>query len=600
MHYKAILTVCSFFLITAISSQSTTYPKGYFRWPLDLPPQIVANLGELRSNHWHMGLDIRTNQRENQRVYAAAAGYVAYIGIRPLSFGRFIIINHPNGYSTLYGHLNDFSPTLEKYVTEQQYRKESWAVELTLSPDQFPVSKGTFIAYSGNTGGSQGPHVHFEIRDTKTGECINPLFFGMPLRDEVKPTITRLALYDRTHGSYAASPRLVPVKATAAGYVVAGTGIIKTGARQVSFGLQAFDRISGSSNQDGIYSASLEVDGRSIIRFELDRIGYEQTRYMNAHIDYPYKQRGGAYLQHISQLPGERSGVYRPGSGDGVISLSDTGVHSVRIEVRDSYKNLSVLQFKIQYDATMATVRPSQAPQVFTPNYVNVLERSGFGIYLKEGSIYDTIVPVYSTSVAAGENVLSAIHRVNDMSLPIQEPVKVRIQPLRPIPVEWQSKLIIQRTAGSSKTNRKATWENIPGQGEWISAEFTDFGSYQALVDLEPPVLQAWTGVDTVNLSGARRIAFTPTDNFGVKSFRAELNGKWLRFTNDKARTWIYEFDERCPFGTHELKVTVEDIAGNITTKTWWFKRYKYTPPPPKKKKPVTKKPAAKKPTGKK
>ena len=133
---------------------------------------LAANFGELRPSHWHMGLDIRTNQKENLQVYAAAEGYIAHVGIRPQSFGRFIIINHPNGLSTLYAHLNDFNTKLEDYVTAQQYDKQSWAIELDLTKNQFPVSKGTFIAFSGNTGGSQGPHLHFEIRSLSS--FVNP------------------------------------------------------------------------------------------------------------------------------------------------------------------------------------------------------------------------------------------------------------------------------------------------------------------------------------------------------------------------------------------------------------------------------------------
>ena len=168
-----------FFLLYFLFGQGQTanknYTKGYFRWPLDLKPEIVANLGELRNNHWHMGLDIRSNQKENQQVYAAAAGYIAGIRIEPFGFGRSIFINHPNGLTTVYAHLNDFFPALEQYVTNQQYQRESWALELEFSPKQFPVAKGTFIAFSGNTGGSQGPHLHFEIR--QNGTLVNPLSY---------------------------------------------------------------------------------------------------------------------------------------------------------------------------------------------------------------------------------------------------------------------------------------------------------------------------------------------------------------------------------------------------------------------------------------
>src|SRR5205085_12019371 len=164
-------------------AQYANYPKNYFRNPLNIPMDLQANFGELRPDHWHMGLDIRTEQRENQEVVAAADGYIASIGIRPASFGRFIIINHPNGLSTLYAHLNDFYPELEQYVTDRQYKEETWAIELNFTKEQFPVTKGQFIAFSGNTGGSQGPHLHFEIFNTFSDERLNPLLFGLPIGD---------------------------------------------------------------------------------------------------------------------------------------------------------------------------------------------------------------------------------------------------------------------------------------------------------------------------------------------------------------------------------------------------------------------------------
>lgn len=193
-------------------AQPVFSPKYYFRNPLGIPMELVANFGELRPDHWHMGLDIRTNQEENLPVYAAADGYIAQIGIRPQSFGRFIIINHPNGLSTLYGHLNDFFPALEKYVTDQQYKLESWAVELKFTKDQFPVFKSQYIANSGNTGGSQGPHLHFEIFDTKTDKRLNPLLFDFPIVDNVPPEIIKLAMYDRSKSTYEQSPALFSLK----------------------------------------------------------------------------------------------------------------------------------------------------------------------------------------------------------------------------------------------------------------------------------------------------------------------------------------------------------------------------------------------------
>jgi murein DD-endopeptidase MepM/ murein hydrolase activator NlpD len=580
----------------ASAQPSKKYPQGYFRWPLNLKPEIVANLGELRPNHWHMGLDIRTNQKENQPVYAAAGGYIARIRIERSGFGRCIWVNHPNGLTTLYAHLNNFFPALEEYVTEQQYNRESWEIELELPKDKFPVSKGDFIAYSGNTGGSQGPHVHFEIRDTKTQECLNPLLFGFPLQDNVRPSLLKLAMYNREGSIYEQSSKIFPLRNTDSGYIIPKVPVIKTALNKFSFGIQAIDRISGSQNEDGIYSAQLFLDEQLISGFVIDSISYSETSYMNAHIDHKYRFNGGPFFQLLSPLPGDHGGVYHPADG-GVITLEDTEVHSIRVEVRDAYQNISQLNFRVQYDGSM--VKPDvvlpDSPKFF-PNHVSVLEKPGFEAYLPEGCIYDTLRSYYYRNNSFPANAVSAAHQLNDASVPVQEDLTIRLKPERAIGAELKSKIVIQRTYRNSRTAKKAEW-----QGEWMSAKFGDFGIFQAFVDEEPPVLNSLGKGDTVNLSPSSRIVFQPDDNFGVKKFRAELDGKWLRFTNDKGWSHIYIFDERCPYGVHELKVTVEDLAGNITTKTWWFKKYPYTPPPKKKgKKGSSKKTTKKKTTIKK
>src|ERR1700761_2779807 len=197
----AVCLLCSLHGFPQLFSPAS-YPHDYFRNPLAIPMSLAANFGELRPNHYHMGLDIRTQHRENLPVYAAADGYVARVSVEPGGFGQAIYINHPNGYTTVYGHLNLFFPALAAYVSDQQYRKQSWSVYLQLQPNQFPVKKGDFIALSGNTGGSQGPHLHFEIRRTAGDINQNPLLFGLPVLDNTAPTLQRLAWYDRNQGIY--------------------------------------------------------------------------------------------------------------------------------------------------------------------------------------------------------------------------------------------------------------------------------------------------------------------------------------------------------------------------------------------------------------
>ena len=293
-----------FLLLSFLSSKSQTngdtkYPQGYFRNPLNIPMSLSANFGELRPNHWHMGLDIRTDQKENQPVFASADGYVAHIGIRPQSFGRFIIINHPNGYSTLYAHLNEFYPALEKYVREKQTEKESWAIEIDFTEKDFKVKKGNEIAKSGNTGGSQGAHLHFEIRETKTGRSLNPLLFGMPLQDDVAPTLLKLAMYDRSVSTYEQTPKIFYLKRTDSGYIIPKMPVLKTGFKTLSFAIQAVDKFTGSQNGNGIYTARIFKDEEPIAEFILDEIDYSETEYVNAQIDYRYYKAGKGYFQHI-------------------------------------------------------------------------------------------------------------------------------------------------------------------------------------------------------------------------------------------------------------------------------------------------------------
>lgn len=602
-----------------VPAQPSPTPVNYFRNPLGIPIQLSANFGELRPNHWHMGLDIRTNAEENYPVYAAADGYIAHIGIRPQSFGRFIIINHPNGYSTLYAHLNDFYPALEEFVTGKQYAAESWALELDFTPGQFPVTKGSFIAYSGNTGGSQGPHLHFEIFDTKTEKRRNPLLFNLGVQDNVPPTAVRLAMYDRSKSVYEQTPQFFNLKNTDSGYIIPKVPVINTGLRRLSFALQTYDRVSGSSNPNGVYSVKLYVDENPQVSFVLDSIDYDETAYLNAHIDYKLRYNGGAFIEHLSELPGNRSGVYHRFGSDGVITLKDTALHQVMIDISDPAGNVSTVAFMLRHYDSLETAGTGVIPPVtFSPNKVNVLEKPGFEFYTDEKSLYDTVAPVYYVTSTNNPYAFSGLHQVGDPSVPLHDDAVVRIRLTRQVPAEWQDKLMIQRSDRKGTNFRKATW-----QEQWLSAKFSDFGAFQVLADVMPPQINApWKegdNNDTVNLSAASRIIFTPADNFGIKKFRAELYScpsdtsgyqcpadsalphKWIRFTNDKSRNWIYKFDERCPYGVHHLRVTAEDYAGNITVKQWWFKRYPYTPPPPKKK--VVKKAnekAKKKSTGKK
>lgn len=528
--------------------------------------QLVANFGELRANHWHMGLDIRTQQRENLPVYAAADGYISAISVDATGFGRAIYINHPAGFTTVYAHLNNFEPRLHAWLKAKQYEAKSWAGKWLLPPDLFPVKGGDFIAYSGNTGGSQGPHVHFEIRDTKTEKCLNPLLFGFPIPDAVPPTLQRLALYDRTQSTYAQTPKFMALKKAGAAYTLT-TPVLKVNTERLSFAIGAVDRFSGYTNPNGIYCAAVLVDGILQSRFVLDSISYNETRYLNAQIDYRLKAGSGPYVQHLSPLPGERSGVYK--SGDGVIQLTDTLRHAVLIEVSDAAGNKSPLRFEVQYNPAFFKLPYRAATEQLIPNEVNVVERENFELYTTEFALYDTVNVVYSELAFATAGSISAKHFFLNAAIPTHDSVTVRLHVNRDLTEAEKARIIIVSKAGEREVVQKATWRN-----GWACAKFRQFGSFQAFVDTAAPTVNAPGVGDTINLTRATRLVFNPKDNFKkIRSLRAELDGQWLLLSNDKGLGYIYLFDAYFLPGVHRLMVRVEDVAGNVTEKTWWVRR---------------------------
>lgn len=536
---------------TAITAQKVVYQKGYFRYPLDIPAKLNANFGEMRPNHFHMGLDLFTLRKENLPVYAAADGYISKIKIETSGFGNAIYIAHPNGTTTLYAHMNGFYPDLAKYIKDQQYKLESWALDIEIPKGRLPVKKGDFIGPSGNTGASQGPHVHFEIRETETDKCLNPLLFGFNIPDAVHPQIHKLAIYDRNRSIYEQSPILIPVIKTSAGRYKATVPILNTDLIQVA--IHATDQMSNAPNQNGIYKTILKVNGKSVGGFTIDRISYGETRYLNAHIDHKYKAAGGAYLQLLTPLTGDQLDIYpysSPGTG---VRIPQGAQVPCTIEVYDSDGNKSILEFTLQ--------SIGKTPNAIAANTIlmkadeaNIYENEDIEVYLPEGMIYDSINFRYSKMDPGTGNVFSAMHQLHDSKIPVHGGMKIRIKANKIIPFPLRSKMLIRLKTNSRTIVKKANWSI-----DKFGAEFRDFGTFQLIADDKAPVI---TGLSNSAKVAGKITIYVTDDNGVVKNFRGEIDDKWVLF-EQRGGSYTYKLDERCPPGEHIVKISVEDEAGN-------------------------------------
>ncbi len=550
---------------------SKNYPQNYFSWPVAAPKALSANFGELRPNHYHMGFDCRTDKKQNLQVLAAADGYITKVRIEPFGFGRSLYINHANGLTTLYAHLNEFYPELEKYVKEQQYKIKRWKINLDVPENLFPVKKDSLIAFSGNTGSSQGPHLHFEIRDTKTGKVLNPGLFGYAIPDTIPPDIYRLAVYDRRLSTYEQSPKFYPLKKVN-GIYVSTPALIIANSNKISFGISASDRVTGSANRNGIYESILFENESPVIGFQIDDISYDDTRYFNAHIDYKLRSNGGPYIQQFSRLPGHVNSIYKPANADGVIFISDDSIHKIKIEVKDTDGNTSLVQFEIKKDSNfiISQKRDSSAffqPNEFHPGFINILERDNINFYLPANCLYDSIRFRYSEQAP---KTGYSIYQLHNVSVPVHAYFPVTIKALTTL----SDKMVMHRFANDKNDFVKAEPVKNGKENGWFRASFRDFGNFQLMVDTIPPVISPLGFKDKMNCSKQSRIRFVVTDNTEeIKSFTATLDGNWLRFSNDKGRIFIYEFDEMCSAGEHELKIIAEDQVGNTREKIYHFTR---------------------------
>jgi murein DD-endopeptidase MepM/ murein hydrolase activator NlpD len=540
---------------------NSKYPLVDFRQPLDItPPALAGSFGELRGNHFHSGMDFRTNQREGYPVYAIADGYVSRVRVQNSGFGQAVYLTHPNGYTSVYGHLSRFAPKIAEAVKALQYQKKTFELDEFPAADLLPVHKGDIIAYSGNRGSSGGPHLHFEVRDTKTENTINPQLFGIVVPDDIPPVIYALYVYrlNKKPFSEYTPKQYFQVTGAAGKFHLNAVNTINVSG-EVGFGITATDRHNGKSGIIGVYSIELTVDGKTVYTSSLEKFAFEDSKAINSHIDYPSFLTSKRSIQKSFVDPGNPLKIYSNLVNNGRIEFNDQAVHELKYVVTDARGNKSTLSFSVRSDGkTIST--PDQPDGVpFFYNKENEFSIDGLKVVLPKGTLYNDFNLVYKVKPKPATGAYSPVYQIHNNLTPLHIGFDLWIKPDASLG-NLKDKAVIVSTGGSSQGG---VFED-----GYIKASPRNFGSFYIAVDTVAPSVIPVNIADGKNMAGIPKMIFKIRDNLsGIKSFNGFIDGNWVLMEFDtKTATLWHSFDERTAPGKHQLKLVVEDMKGNIRT----------------------------------
>lgn len=554
-----ILIGCSLQLI------AQKYPQQYFRQPIDGKLSLSGNFGELRRDHLHSGLDFKTNGKIGIPIYASADGSVVRIKISVNGFGKAIYIKHPNGFTSVYAHLNHFNKRIEEFVRTVQYKKESFEIELFPALNKFKVKKGEIIAFSGNTGGSEGPHLHYEIRDSKSEKPINPLLFGFKVKDLIRPKIKALKLYPNNYQS------LINGENTEAIFRLSGSGesyrlesdsIIRVSGK-VSFGISTYDLANEAYNWLGVFKVQLYLDSKLVYDHDVETFAFRESKYVNSLIDYSHYINNRERFQRSEKDPGNKLSIYNIQTGDGVFEFSDSLVHNLKYIVKDVNGNVSALQFYIKASPIdpLITEQIEEPHNWFDFSNNNTFKDKDIILDFKKGSFYQSFDFIYSQSDYKLK-AYSKLHHIHFPDYPVHRAFKLALK-LSELPNHLQKKVFIARIERGKINVLDSKYEN-----GFIHATANKFGDYIILADTISPIIKALNVHNNKNIKGYKRIVFEISDKIsGISKYRASLNGKWILCEFDKkTNRLVYNIDNRTLKGINKLKLVVNDAQNNTRT----------------------------------
>lgn len=529
-----------------------------FHSPFEFPLYLSGNFGELRPNHFHSGIDFKTQGVEGKPVYAVRKGYVYRIVVSPWGYGNVVYMAHPDdSLKTVYAHLQRFTKEMAAYVKAKQYEQESFAVDLSFSPEQFPVEAGGLVGYSGNSGSSGGPHLHFEVRDLETDEPIDPLpFYKSKIKDTRPPQAQAIMIYPIEREGVVNNTSQKQKLQLTTNKEGKQTVSAKTEAwGKIAFSINVDDFMDGTQNVYGVKELTMLVDNQEVFHSYLDRFSLNDTRYLNAWVDYETWRNKRSFYTKTFVEPGNKLQFMRS-KNRGYVNIQEERPYDVTFVLKDLYGNVNRISMKVQGKEQMIPSFNTDSTSFFQWYTENRFGAKGMRLLIPRSSLYNDLYFRYDTE--RSDRYLSDIHILHDAPVPLHQKAQLSIYLSQDSLADKSQYGII------SIRNKRLSWVGGTYRDGWIDGKISELGNHYAIaVDTVPPKI---TPVESNKWVEKKMISFKINDNLsGVQSYRGEIDGQYVLFEMDgkKALIW-YTFDpERLARGKHVLSLTVTDACGN-------------------------------------
>lgn len=561
-------------LLFALFSSAFAFGQNrYYSAPVKIPMLLSGSFAELRSNHFHSGIDIKTQGVTGIPVSAVAEGFVSRIAVSPTGYGNALYINHSNGTTSVYGHLSSFRDDIAKYVRDNQYSEKSFIIDLQVLPEKFLIKKDEIIAKSGNSGSSGGPHLHFEIRDTKSEEPLNPLKYDFAIKDKTPPKVFTLMvapLSETSHVKQDIRKRRFSVVFYEGKYHLKDNPVIPVYG-EIGFAIETNDYFDDSWNKCGVYSLQLTVDNELYYSHQLDRFSFDESRYINSHIDYETYIDLKRRFQKLWVEPGNKLSTYNYLKENGIFKAMGNGIHQIQIQIKDTYGNTSTLEFNVESKPSEITQIQKPFEKDFIYNRANQFTTDDIQINVPKGALYTNLKFEYK-KLPLAIGYFSEIHIIHQNTVPLHKSANIRIK-TKNLDEHLQSKALLVNIDDKTGEYRAAGGNFEKG---WINSNILTFGEYAVRIDTIPPIINSLSITTNSTLNEPNRIRFKISDDLaGIQKIEGIFDGKWALFEYDAKNNLItHKFDkERFEFNKkHLLILTVSDYKENISTyeATFW------------------------------